>query len=125
MVPQDAVDIQCFECSEFPHRRKIVLRCVELASAPGRYCSVAGQYLESMDFNAHDGGGSAKFTDDLNKAKKFGNMREAIAYYRGVPKVRPMRGDGQPNRPLTAFTMELSTVGRALRQVEHNGSRKS
>ena len=65
-----------------------------------------GQYLKSFDVEAHDGRGTAEWTDDVTLAMQFADVVEAVQVWRTQSKVRPLREDGRPNRPLTAFHME-------------------
>lgn len=64
-------------------------------------------WLKSCDVDAHNGRGFAEFTTDPANAMTFANGIAAFDYYRRVSTVRPIREDGEPNRPLTAFTIEI------------------
>lgn len=66
-----------------------------------------GHYVESYDAEAYDGRGDVATTPDVEKARVFASPAEAMEAWRTVPKARPLRADGQPNRPLTAFTVEI------------------
>lgn len=92
----------------------IVLRCLGHAAhadVPG-----AGMYLKDMDFEAaHDehalpGSGRATFTTDIAEAKRFADMAEVHAFYCRQPATRPIRQDGEPNRPMTGYSWDLVTV---------------
>lgn len=63
-------------------------------------------YLYDCDFEAAGGRSIATFSDRAD-AKTFPTMREALQYLKTVPPSRPVRDDGQPNRPLRAFTVEF------------------
>ncbi len=41
------------------------------------------------------------------EAKVFADLEEARACWAQVPKRQPVRRDGKPNRPLTAFTVTM------------------
>ncbi len=69
-----------------------------------------GQYLYAYSPEAHDGRGQAEFTDRLDEALLFADFTQAHEAWTWVPANRPVREDGQPNRPLTAFTMEFLPV---------------
>jgi len=69
-----------------------------------------GQYICYYDPEAFAGKGEVGGTTDPAKALKFATLDEAIAFYRQVSKSHPVRPDGMPNRPLTAFTVELIEV---------------
>lgn len=69
-----------------------------------------GQFLKAMDFEAFDGRGELTTTADIGEAKLFADLTEAFEFYRHVPKCKPWREDGKPNRPLTASNWEFATV---------------
>lgn len=78
-----------------------------LAFASGASCPIAGQYLESFDFDAHDGVGFGHFTADPARAMRFADSVAAELFWARQSTVRPLRADGEPNRPLTSTTIEL------------------
>ena len=78
--------------------------------ANGAPCPHEGQYLLSFDFDAHDGQGWGEFTSDPAKAKRFKDKISAAEFWRTISKARPVRSDGQPNRPLTALTCEITEI---------------
>jgi len=84
-----------------------VLKCLGLAATGD---GPVGQYLAAFDPEAHDGGGEATFTAHLADAFHFPTVAAAYQCYGTVPRARPLRADGKPNRPLTTFTMEFVTV---------------
>jgi hypothetical protein len=86
----------------------IHLEWLEGTSVNGR--NVDGQYLRSYDPDAFDGQGDMTATHDLKEAKHFSDIKAAMEFYRQVSTVRPVRGDGKPNRPLTAFTVSFKSV---------------
>jgi hypothetical protein len=47
-------------------------------------------------------------TDDPRDAMHFASFAEFQALYKSVDPDNPVRPDGQPNRPLTAFTFEIT-----------------
>jgi hypothetical protein len=53
---------------------------------------------------------TVEVTDDPAKAARFATATEAWAEWTRVSTTNPTRPDGRPNRPLTAFTVEISTV---------------
>jgi hypothetical protein len=69
-----------------------------------------GAYLRSYDPEAFDGRGDAGWTTNLDAAMVFPDSAAAFACWRQQPRCRPLREDGQPNRPLTAFTVEVRTL---------------
>jgi hypothetical protein len=70
-------------------------------------------YIKSYDPEAFDGRGDAMFTYDKEEAIKFEIKADAMKYWLQVPKSRPKRKDGRPNRPLTAFTIEIFDFDKA------------
>src|SRR5262245_5811862 len=65
-------------------------------------------WLVGCDFEAHSGRGEAVFTHNIKQAMRFANFDDAFAYWRTIPRSRPRRPDGKPNRPLTAFHMNIA-----------------
>lgn len=78
--------------------------------ADGTPCPHEGQYLQSFDFEAYDGQGWGEFTADPAKAKRFSDKLAAAEFWRTISKTRPRRPDGQPNRPLTALSCEITEI---------------
>jgi hypothetical protein len=61
-------------------------------------------YTPDLESN---GLGFLTVTHHLSRAKRFSNVEEALAFYRQQSVRCPLRGDGKPNRPLTAYTVEF------------------
>lgn len=68
------------------------------------------QYLKSYDIEAHNGRGSAELTEHIKDALRFPDTKAALDAWKTQSKTMPLREDGKPNRPLTAFTVELVSV---------------
>lgn len=64
-------------------------------------------FLRTYDPDYAGGQGVVEWTSDIEKAMKFATTAEAWMLWRRTSNVRPLRADGQPNRPLTAFTIEV------------------
>lgn len=47
---------------------------------------------------------------DSNKAMRFDTRAEAIALWKKTSTRTPLRPDGKPNRPLSAFTVEIVEI---------------
>lgn len=87
-----------------PSREQI--RLVLVSMADGRTDGLpVGFYLADYDPEGNNGHGVASWTPDPYKALTFASGAEATACYRAVPHNRPLRPDGQPNQPLTMFTV--------------------
>lgn len=81
------------------------IKCYGPVSDPS--CPVDGAYLKSFDIEAFDGQGSAEFTEDAHEAIGFFTVQDAITVWYQQSRIRPLREDGKPNRPLSAFTAEF------------------
>jgi hypothetical protein len=90
----------------------VVLRVIALAGIHiGNFQPAKpGDYLATFDVNAHGGRGEATFTPDIKRAMRFADGGEAMRAWRMRSTVRPLRDDGKPNRPLTAYTVETENV---------------
>lgn len=71
-----------------------------------------GIYVESMGWiRSHedtcDGRGHTVFTFDPSLALGFPSKIDALEYWRQQSKTVPLRPDGRPNRPITAFSAEI------------------
>jgi len=66
-----------------------------------------GQWLKAYDPDARGGHGAIKGTPHRKEALRFPDMSAAMKFWRQTSAVLPVRPDGQPNRPLTAFTIEV------------------
>jgi len=64
-----------------------------------------GDYLEWADPDANNGMGDDRWTSDIDKAKKFATFADATACWQAQSAVNPIRPDGKPNRPLTAWSV--------------------
>lgn len=64
-------------------------------------------YLKSYDPEAHDGLGQVVLTLELTEAHEFSSVEAALAARYAIPKCRPRREDGRPNRPMLAFSCEI------------------
>lgn len=73
-------------------------------------CLESGRYICDFDAEQHDGRSAFRTTRALHEAAIFVNEAAAIGFYRTQSRVRPLRDDGRPNRPLTAFTVEIVSV---------------
>lgn len=88
------------------------LVCQGYSDEPIGHGSLAGQFLERFDPDAHDGLGQAWWTKDHRKAQVFEDAAAALNEWKRPSVVRPFRPDGQPNRPLTAFHASIAIIAR-------------
>lgn len=80
-----------------------VVRAVAASGLPG-------PWLMAYVPEANDGMGAAVWTAVIEDALRFESFVAAMECWRQVPANRLVRDDGQPNRPLTAFTVEIGRV---------------
>jgi hypothetical protein len=81
------------------------LKMVGLAT--GEASDLDGLYVKAYDPDFRWGRGEIVGTKDKDEALKFETLQGALTEYRRTSKVRPLRPDGKPNRPLTAYTIEV------------------
>jgi hypothetical protein len=48
-------------------------------------------------------------TTDRQEARVFADANEALEFWRQVSEKDPIQSDGEPNRPLTIFTVSIET----------------
>lgn len=83
----------------------VLIRIIE--NAAGLACLEAGMFVAEMDVDAFNGQGRLVAAADPANARRFATVRKALEYYKRPSTVRPWRPDGKPNRPLTAYTVEI------------------
>ena len=84
--------------------------------ANGSRCPIAGQYLKSFVHDTSDGKGYGEFVIDPREAMAFRTMRDALDFWQQRSTVMPTRKDGKPNRPLTASSIDIVSLGNAIAQ---------
>jgi len=87
-----------------------------LETAYGTPTEFDGKYVAAYDpsYVTPDGsydGGILEVTDDLAAAMAFPTLTAAYAKYRESYGIRP---DGEPNRPLTAWSVTFEQIPEAL-----------
>jgi hypothetical protein len=65
-----------------------------------------GCWLAAYDPDAYEGGGMVEGSDDPAEAMRFPDVMAAMEEWKRPSTVRPLRADGKPNRPLSAFTVQ-------------------
>jgi hypothetical protein len=71
---------------------------------------VINAWLKDFDPDANEGLGFVEWTDDREEARVFDGVEDVHAYWSQQSTALPLRPDGKPNRPLTAFTIEVRPV---------------
>lgn len=61
-------------------------------------------------YDPDDGVARPTLTWDPDEALMFDDMDAAVTRWRAVDPLVPVRDDGKPNRPLTAFTVEFERL---------------
>jgi hypothetical protein len=71
-------------------------------------------YLVEWDVDKYDGFGYARLSYDVDEAHVFPDAAAALEAWKTQSTVKPTRfHDGQPNRPLTAYTGEFLSLADA------------
>jgi len=81
-----------------------------VARADGSHSPEAGDYVVEFDHDAYRGRGMLKSLPDPRYALRFADKAAAMEFWRRTSALRPIRPDGEPNRPLTAYTVEIMDV---------------
>lgn len=76
--------------------------------------SAVGQWLKSYDPDARDGYGEAHWTSIKSEAMVFVDNEAALRCYVQQSRTRPLREDGRPNKPLTAYSVGTDPVEEDL-----------
>lgn len=83
---------------------------IALRLLDGRYLATADPHFIPPAPNPPYPSGFATFTRDPDQALKFTCVEDAWSLLRTVCAGCPTRPDGEPNRPLTAFSLEVTTL---------------
>lgn len=71
---------------------------------------ICDAWVQDCDVDVRSGYGHIQITVNPAAAKRFPDVEAALEFWGRPSTVRPQRDDGKPNRPLTAYTVELVTV---------------
>lgn len=94
----------------------VVMRILGRAMAGGWQDSPeSGKYLRDFNPDAFDGTGAELLVRDPKQALRFATAAEALRVWQTTSTVQPRRPDGLPNRPLTAYSVELVSAPSAVR----------
>jgi hypothetical protein len=96
----------------------IIMRVEALASVIGPPART-GLWLKAFDNEARDGRGSASFTDDPREALRFPDLEAAFEAWKSQSRTQPLRPDGRPNRPLTAYSVTFDTIADEPADARH------
>ena len=88
-----------------------VIKCVGFA-IPDLFCGTEGMFLQHYDPDIGKvGRGTVRWTPDPSDALMFATQEAAFDTYLLTSKKTPVRPDGKPNRPLTAYTITIEPFG--------------
>ncbi len=90
---------------------KIVGRAIGLPSVfDGRYLVEYDPEIDGRDPKGRPMRAHVVTTSNKSEARQYADSIEAFGHWKQQCKREPVRPDGKPNRPLTAFTVELEKV---------------
>lgn len=89
------------------HLMQIIARAL-----PGEAPYPRATYLKSMDWEADRGRGRAELTESQDEAMTFDSRKDVFLFWRRQSEVQPLRPDGLPNKPLTAYTINIIEKGK-------------
>lgn len=75
-------------------------------------CPIEGEYLERVEFEVPVTEQMSWWTRDPEKAMAFPDFGAAYAAWKAERHFDGLRPDGRPDRPLTAFTVEIFDIDR-------------
>jgi hypothetical protein len=91
-----------------------MVRLKLIESADGTHTPKDGMYLVDYIPDTDELGlGELHASPDVTDAKIFADASSAFAYWKQQSKRVPLRTDGKPNRPLTAWSVLIETVEKS------------
>jgi hypothetical protein len=96
----------------------VVLRLVDVPGDRTRRSPDDCRFLQSYDPYADASRGHVRFTSQLSDAMTFASAADVLAYVQTPHPLHPIRADGQPNRPLTAYTFESRRRGEFAQRAD-------
>lgn len=95
----------------------VLIQCLGLAD--GRLVHV-GDFLRSWDPEGNEGRGSFLWTNDPELAIWFPSAKEALEEWSTQSTTVPLRPDGQPNKPMTMFSVAIVPLLSVLEVKDGN-----
>lgn len=94
-------------------------RMIIVGSAEGTYSGENGEnvYLKSYDPDGNNGFGDIEITIEPSEAMLFEDSGKAMEEWKRVSTVRPLRTDGKPNRPLSAYTVQIESIENSNEEI--------
>jgi hypothetical protein len=75
-------------------------------------------WVSAYDPNAQQGRGYVETVNHISAARRFDDVTAAIEFWRQPSTVAPLRPDGEPNRPLTAWSILLERLDALAELLE-------
>ena len=85
-----------------------IIRIVGLATS--ETTSADGMYVTEYTPDGNDGQGMLTLTPHRHAAKRYSSKADAMAQWMAVSRTHPTRPDGKPNRPMSAFSVEVTNA---------------
>jgi hypothetical protein len=96
------------------HDMTVIIKIVGIAAPHGWIeCPMTDKFVRAFDPEAFGGRGDIITSADLSKALRFQDAGEAAAFWRRQSRTVPLRDDGEPNRPMTGYTVEILDLNLA------------
>jgi hypothetical protein len=99
-----------------------LMQAVELAAVPPGIVEPPTGFLKSFDPDANGGWGLITWTTDPEDAMVFATVGDALEMWKRQSTLLPLRPDGRPNRPLTAWTVTFWNVGDLPFEAMHKAN---
>lgn len=96
-----------------------LIRCICIAD--GTRSLFEGMFLKHFDPDGCGGRGVDAWTDDPGQAIHHAEAKDAFTTWTKQSTVRPLREDGEPNRPLTGYTVEVVRLNDARMSAPAQG----
>jgi hypothetical protein len=88
-----------------------IIKVIGLATGvPTRFDN---HWCRDFNFESGLGRGLLLVTENWEEAKRFEDFMAAMMFWRTQCQSVPLREDGKPNRPFTAWTIEVKDLGTA------------
>lgn len=83
---------------------EVIIRIQGYVTGPS---PVDGTFVKEYTADGYGGRGRLIVTPNREEAKQYANAAVAMETWKSVSMTHPKRIDGEPNRPLTAYTVEI------------------
>lgn len=87
-----------------------VIRIIGLAGVAIHGTGTPTGWVKKYQPEAFGGLGYLEVTNDLDKALKLDSFTQAMRLINRVPRNRPERADGKPNKPITTYHLEIQKL---------------